>query len=495
MDSYWIKSYEKKEDFEKLTNNINTSICIIGGGLTGLTCGYYLSKHIDNVIIIEKDKICSSTSGKNTGKVTSEHGLFYKYLTKSNGEEFAKLYLEANENAINNIEQIINTEQIECEFKRTDSYVFAMTNQYVQEIIDEEKSVNKLKKEKSKLEKATIPLETKEAIKFTNQAQINPVKYGHGLANCIIKNNGKIFENSKAIDIQKVGNQYKINVNNNNVIADKVIIATRYPTINIPGYYFLKMYQSTSYAVVADTNENIFDGYCINSDNPKISFRTIEENGKKLLLAVGYDYKTGTEQITNGYNNLEKIIKQMYPKSNILYKWSAEDCISLDKIPYIGEYSNLMKNIYIATGYNKWGLTTSNIAGNIITDKILGKKNKYENLYKSTRLEPIKNKDEVKNMLSEVKDSIILSKIKMPKQTIDDIKLGEGKIVKVNNQKVGVYKSETGEIYTVKPVCTHLGCELYFNNNDKIWECPCHGSKFSYDGKSIEVPGINDLKK
>lgn len=161
------------------------------------------------------------------------------------------------------------------------------------------------------------------------------------------------------------------------------------------------MYQSTSYAVVADTNENIFDGYYINSDNPKISFRTIEEDGKKLLLAVEYDYKTGTEQITNGYTNLEKIIKQ-------------------------------------------------------------------------------------------IKDSIILSKIKMPKQTIDDIKLGEGKIVKVNNQKVGGYKSETGEIYTVKPVCTHLGCELYFNNNDKIWECQCHSSKFSYDGKSIEVPEIND---
>ncbi|MBP3502818.1 MAG: FAD-dependent oxidoreductase [Clostridia bacterium] len=494
MNSFWNESEKNKINFPKIKNNIETSICIIGGGLTGLSTGYYLSKEND-VVILEKDKICASTSGKNTGKITSQHGMFYKYLIESNGKDFAKKYLEANENAIDEIESIIKNEKIECDFEKENAYVFSNTENGINQIRDEKKAIEKIKKGKCKfVDNIELPIPKASAIKFENQAKFNPVKYGYGLANCIINNNGKIFENSKVTDINKIENKYEICVNEYKIIADKVVLATRYPTINIPGYYFMKMYQSTSYAMVADVKEDLFNGMYISLDMPIISFRTINDNGKQLLLAVGYDYKTGVEQTVNGYSKLEDTVTKMYPKAEILYKWTAEDCISLDKIPYIGEYSNLMKNIYVATGFNKWGLTTSNIAANIIKDKIQGEENEYEEIFKSTRLEPIKNKDEVKNMLKEVKESIILSKFKLPKESIDEVEKGQGKIVQVNNNKVGVYKSETGEIFTVKPVCTHLGCELYFNNYDKTWECPCHGSKFSYDGKALEVPGIKDLE-
>ncbi|MBO5349282.1 MAG: FAD-dependent oxidoreductase [Clostridia bacterium] len=494
MKSFWNESLENKLQFPEINENIETSVCIIGAGLTGLSTGYYLSKHTD-VVILEKDKFCGSTSGKNTGKVTSQHGVFYKYLIDSNGKDFAKKYLNANEKAIKNIEEIVNTENIECDFEKESAYVFSSQENGIEQLKEEKKAVDKIEKEKCKYVKnIELPIQKAEAIEFENQAKFNPTKYAYGLTNCIINNGGKILENSKATDINKVGDKYEISVNDYKITADKVVIATRYPTINIPGYYFLKMYQSTSYALIADVKENLFDGMYLSLDMPIVSFRTVNDNGKKLLLAVGYDYKTGVEQTVNGYTKLEDTVKKMYPRAEILYKWTAEDCISLDKIPYIGEYSNLMKNLYVATGFNKWGITSSNIAANIITDKILGKENEYEEIFKSTRLEPIKNKDEFKNMLKEAKDSIILSKFKLPKDTIDSVENGQGKIVQVDNQKVGVYKSETGEVFTVKPVCTHLGCELYFNNHDKIWECPCHGSKFSYEGKALEVPGIKDLE-
>ena len=494
MESIWNESIKNKPQFSEITENIKTSVCIIGAGLTGLSAGYYLSNYTD-VVILEKDRLCNSTSGKNTGKVTSQHGVFYKYLIDSNGKDFAKKYFEANEKAIKNIEEIINKENIQCDFEKESAYVFSREENGIEQLKDEKKAIDNIEKEKCKYVKnIELPIEKAEAIKFENQAKFNPTKYAYGLANCITKNGGKIFEKSKATNINKVGDKYEISVNDYKITADKVVIATRYPTINVPGYYFLKMYQSSSYAVIADVKEDLFEGMYISLDMPVVSFRTVNKNGKKLLLAVGYDYKTGEEQPVNGYTKLEDTVKKMYPKSEILYKWTAEDCISLDKIPYIGEYSNLMKNLYVATGFKKWGITLSNVAANILTDKILGKENEYEEIFKSTRLEPIKNKDEFKNMLKQATDSIILSKFKMPKETIDSVEKGQGKIVQVDNQKVGVYKSETGEIYVVKPVCTHLKCELHFNNFDKIWECPCHGSKFSYDGRSLEVPGIEDLK-
>lgn len=494
MQSFWEEERKNYKEYESIRNDMRASVCVIGGGLTGLTTAYYLSKYT-NVVLLERDRICSHTSGRNTGKVTSQHEVFYRYLIDSQGKEFAKKYLEANQKAIENISEIVQNEKIDCDFERENSYVFTTRETDVDVLKKEKKSIDKLEKNLcTYVTKTDLPMEIAGAIEFKNQAKIHPVKYGYGLAKGITKNNSRIFENSQVTDIKKSNGKYEIYVNKNKVTADYVVMATRYPFIKIPGYYFLKMYQSTSYAIVADVKRELFDGMYINYEVPNMSFRVIEDNGKKLLLAVGYDYKTGTEELKNGYTRLETAVRKMYPDAEVLYKWSAEDCISLDKIPYIGEFSAMMPNVYVATGFNKWGITSSNVAANIIADKILGKENEYEDLFKARRVEPIKNRVEVGNMLKEANKSILMSRFKIPKDEIDDIKIGEGKIIEIDNKKVGVYKANTGEIFKVKPICTHLGCELYFNNIDKTWECPCHGSKFSYDGKSIEVPSNKNLE-
>lgn len=494
MKSFWEEERKYHEEFESIKNNINVSVCIIGGGFTGLSTAYYLSKYLD-VVVLEKDRICSHTSGNTTGKITSQHGLFYDYLKLSQSKEYAKKYLQANEKAISNIEDIIKKENIDCDFEKEKAYVFTAKQTEFDKIKTEQRVVENLHEVKSKIVKnLNLPIETIGAIEFDNQAKIHPIKYAYGLAKGILKNKGMIFENSKVDDIKKKNGKYEIYVNNNKVIADYVVMATRYPIMKIPGYYFLKMYQSTSFAIVADVKQELFDGMYISLETPTISFRTVKDGNKKLLLVVGYDYKTGSDDIKDGYARLESVIRRMYPEAEILYKWSAEDCITLDKIPYIGEYSNMMPNVFVAAGFNKWGITSSNLAANIITDKILKRENEYEDLFKATRVEPIKNRIEVGNMLKEAGKSIVLSKFKIPKNEEEKIKIGEGKIVNINNRKVGVYKDREGKIYKVNPVCTHLGCELYFNNVDKVWECPCHGSKFSYEGKIIENPANKNLE-
>ncbi len=184
----------------------------------------------------------------------------------------------------------------------------------------------------------------------------------------------------------------------------------------------------------------------------------------------------------------------MYPNCEIKYRWEAQDCITLDKIPYIGNFSNIENNIYVATGYNKWGITTSNIAAQIITDKIMKRKNKYEDVFTATRAHFIKNMEETKNMIKQTTDSLILKKFTLPKEKLIDLKEDTGKIVDINGEKVGVYKDKSGKLYAVKPICTHLGCELTFNNTLKTWDCPCHGSRFNYLGESISSPSIENLE-
>lgn len=495
MNSYWIqstKNIEKK--YPELNSNIKADVCIIGGGITGISIGYELVEKGINVAILEKDQIGKKTTGNTTGKITSLHGLFYKYLTQSNGKEFAKKYLKANEEAIKNIKNIIDKENIECDFEYQDSYVYTEKEEEVEKISEEVEILNDIGFNCTFEEQSELPFKILGAIKFENQAQFNIMKYLLGLAECIEKKEGRIFENSKVYDLKKQNNGYIVYSDNGTVECKDVIIATHYPIINSPGFYFLKMYQSMSYAIAVETNSKIFDGMYINSELPTKSFRSIKDGDKRLLLIVGSDHKTGEKiDLSNSYKDLEKVAKQLYPDCKVKYRWYTEDCITLDKIPYIGEFSNFMPNVYVATGYKKWGITTSNIAANIIKDKILNNDNEYEEIFRATRMEPIKNIKEVENMLKETTNSLIINKIKIPNDKISDINKEDGKIIEIDGKKVGVYKDEKGELYAVNPVCSHLGCELSWNNISKTWDCPCHGSRFDYKGKSIYSPSIKDL--
>ena len=410
------------------------------------------------------------------------------------GKEKAKQYLEANEEAIKNIQKIIEEEQIECEFQKKDAYVFTQKQDEIQKIKKEVEAVNKLGFPAEFVKDTELPINVLGAIKFPNQAQFNPCKYAQGLVKAMP--NVEIYENTKVIDLKQIKNEYEVITENENKITAKyVILATHYPIINIPGYYFLKMYQSLSYVIGAETTKQELNGMYINSELPTISLRTTTlENGKNLLIVAGMDHKTGEKKdLSNKYEELIKIAKQIDPDCNVKYKWCTEDCISLDKIPYIGEFSNLMPNVYVGTGYKKWGITNSNVAANIIVDKILKRENAYEDVFTSTRLKPIKNHEEMGNMIKEVVKSLIIEKLKIPQKTLEDIEKGNAKIIEIDNKKIGIYKDEKGNLYAIKPVCSHLGCELSWNNLEKTWDCPCHGSRFTYEGKSIYDPSIYDL--
>ena len=494
MSSYWLSSTKEEPKFNKIDKNYECDICIIGAGITGLTCGYYLSKLGFKVIIIEKDTIGQKASGRTTGKITYEHNLIYDYLIRSYGEKLAKAYLKANKEAIYNIKNIIDTENIDCDFEYLSNYIYTTNQSELTKIHAEIKALKLLGEEPEFLTKIDLPFKIAGAIETKNQAQFNSVKYMNGLAKSIIKNNSLIFENSTASDFKKVGDNYITYVNNYEIKCSNIIVATHYPFKKISGFYFAKMYQSTSYVIAVDTHSNLFDGMYINTSQPIFSFRTAKFKDKRLLIIAGCDHKTGFAPNTEDtYNILENISKKYFPNSEILYKWNTRDCISLDKIPYIGSYSSTLPGAYVATGFNKWGITSSNVAANIITDEILGKENKYAFVFNSLRFKPLKNRTELKNMTKQVFKSFVTNKINVPNEELSKIKKDNGGIIKIDGHDIGIYKDASGNIYAVKPTCTHLGCLLTWNNLDKTWDCPCHGSRFNFMGKNIYDPAFKNL--
>ena len=516
MNSYWISSTEKmkKIQFNEIDQNYITDICVIGGGITGLSTAYYLSKKGLKVIVLDKSEIGTKTSGHTAAKITLNHGLIYNYLINTFGIDFASKYYLSNKQAISNIKNIIDTENIICDFEYQDNYIYTTNENNVFKLNNEIESINLIEDYLTKntnfnlknssinpqfVKKCGLPFKISGAIKTSDQAQFHPVKYMYGLANSINSNGGLIFTNSLVTDIKKTDNEYEISVNNYKINAKYVVLASHYPFINFPGFYFSKMYQVTSYAIGIEINNNTLNGMYITDSEPTLSFRTTKlDNNKRLLIIGGGNHKCGFSPESKdvfGYKYLENEIKKYYPNSEILYKWNTRDCITLDKVPYIGEFSAFMPNTFVATGFNKWGMTMSNVSANIISDCILGKPNEFLDIYNSKRLHPIKNKEEVKNEVKQVFKSFLQNRIQIPKEDLSSIKNDNGGIIKIDGNSVGIYKDKLGNIYAINPTCTHLGCLLTWNNVDKTWDCPCHGSRFDYTGKNLYDPAFKDLEK
>ncbi len=495
--TYWESKIKKGHKKNRLSKDEVADVCIIGSGLTGLSTGYYLSKKNIKVTILEANTIASGASGATTGKITSQHGLFYDYLINEYGVDLAKKYLEANENAISEIEKIVNENNIDCEFVRQSSYVFCDKESEIKQFEQEIQALKRLDFNAVYHDKINIPISNFGGIEFSNQAMFDPVKYAYGLAKVIKESNGKIYEESEAIDIKHENGVYKVYTKDNYVESKYVVVATHFPIKNFPGIYFMKMYQDISYMIAVASGQKVFDGYYINNSSPSISFRNANDDDENITIISGSGHKVGREvNSSDSYKALENIANNLFDgKYRVIDKWSTQDCVSMDKLPYIGRLSKMMENIYVATGFKKWGMTLSNVAANIITDMILGKENEYEELFKTNRIKLVKNIKSYKEQMKETLYGLGINKLKRPDDTIKNIKRGEGKIVIYKGEKVGVYKDENGRYHCIKPKCTHLGCELQFNSTDKTWDCPCHGSRFTIDGEVLNNPAVNRLEK
>lgn len=493
MESYWVQT-TTRPSFLKLEKDLDTDVCIIGAGITGIMTAYMLLNSGLKICLIDKGEICSGVTENTTAKITSQHNLIYRYLENTFGEEFARKYLKSNEEAIDLIEEIVKKEQIDCEFTRTDNYIYTCTDEYVQRIKDEADTIKRLGLEIELVNKIDLPFKIKLGMKAPNQAKFHPLKYLYKIAEVLKQNNVDIYTNSRVQDIEKNKEGYSIKTEKHTINAKYVVMATHYPIKSFPGLYFLKMYQDRSYEIAIQPYFKIAKGMYISAETPVASFRPINDD---LLIIGGQDHKTGetAKDLEMCYKSLETYAKEIYPSMKTKYRWSTQDCVSLDKVPYIGDFSSLMPHLYIATGYKKWGMTTSHVAAKIIRDKILGIENKYNEIYRATRMKPLQNHAEFGNMLKQTVYSLGINKLKIPKYKFEDLKKDCGGVVEYKGEKLGVYKDKNGKIFTVMPYCKHLGCELSWNNLEKTWDCPCHGSRYDYTGKLITEPATEDLDR
>ena len=477
MKSIWDESceFDKREE---LKGDIKTDILIIGAGIPGILIGYFLKQNGREVVLIDKSEIARGNTRNTTAKITSQHDLIYNKLIQEFGEEKAKQYARANELAIRKYREIIKERKIECDFEELPAYIYSLNDTDL--LKKEVDAARHLGIDAEYVEKVDLPLEVKGAVKFNNQGQFNPLKFLKDISKELT-----IYENTKAIKIE----ENLVSTDKGNIVANHIVIATHYPIINAPGYYFMKMHQERSYVIALENADNNIKGMYIDYEKQGYSFR----NYKGLLLLGGISQRTGENESGGSYDKLRNIAKDLYPNSREKCHWSAQDCMTIDGIPYIGKYADSTPNIYVATGFNKWGMTSSMVSAMIISDLILEKDNDFSEIFSPKRFDLSLSINNIANDLVKTAKNFIAQKISIPSSEIQHIKNGHAGIVDYNGQKVGVYKDENGKEFIVSTKCSHLGCELHWNADELTWDCPCHGSRFDYTGKLIESPANKDI--
>ena len=487
MESIWRKQTEEIKPEKGVPSSkvqdTQWDVIVVGAGMTGLLTAYYLKERGKKVLVLEADRIASGQTERTTAKITSQHNLKYSKLIQTLGMKKANIYAQANEAAIREYEWLIKKYGIDCQFERVSAYMYTLKD--AESLEKEAEAASSLGIKTYVTDQTELPFPVKAALCFRNQAQFSPLQFIRHLAAEL-----EVWEHTKVVDVK--GKQVlaeKTTLTKEKIVlaAEHIVLATHYPLKNVPGFYFLRQHQERSYVLALSGCKKI-TGMYYGIDEDGLSVR---QAGDYLLLGGG-SHRTGENETGGAYSFLEKAAAQYFPGSKVETRWSAQDCMPHDGIPFIGRYSIFTPHLYVATGFQKWGMTSAMIAAMILRDELCGVYNPYAKLFRPQRL---KFRASFGNLLVDVGMSVKgLTKglLHSPGKTVASLQPGHGGIVTVDGKRYACYRDEAGELHQISARCPHMGCELAWNPDEKSWDCPCHGSRFDVDGKLLDNPAKRD---
>ncbi len=475
----------KDEYLPSLQEDISCDILIIGGGMAGLSLAYELKDEDKKIVLIEKSSCGSGATSHNTGKLTFMQDLIYNKIASNYNEETSKLYYDSQIKAIGEVLKIIKDNKISCHLNKTKSYVFSTK--------DEDKDFNKeiefYKKNNINYRVVSdLPnnYPSKYALETDFSYAFNPYEYLVGIKN-IIKDKINIYEKTRCVSVSKKDNFYEVKLSNGRKITSKAVaITSHYPMFIIP---FLTPFKTKveKFFIGAGLVDKSIDIQMISHDEPSISMRYYNKDKDNYLIYGRRSHSVSKKlDVREDFKELEDEYKKYFGKK-IDYFYHTHDIMTYDSLPFIGKIKD---NLYIATGFNKWGNTNGALSGMIISDLIMERDNKYRELFDPKRSISF---DKIKNLPLyniETGSSYVINKLNPNKNYYED----DVKVKLINGKRCGIYIDKDKNEHIVSNICPHMKCNLIFNYVDKTWDCPCHGSRFDIDGNIIYGPSVYNIK-
>ncbi|RRJ33778.1 FAD-dependent oxidoreductase [Halocatena pleomorpha] len=481
--------------YEALDGEVSVDTAVIGGGIAGITTAYELRNAGQSVALIERDRILCAVTGRTTAKLTSLHGLLYAHLCDHFGQQHARQYANANEAAIDQVETTIEAQGIDCEFVRTPAYTYVESETGRQKIREEVDAARRLGLPVSYVESTDLPYDVEAAVEFTDQARFNPRRYLLELTRTIPGDDSHVFERTTVRDVTD-GTPCRVTTDHGAVIANDVVIGTHFP-IRDPALYFARLSPKRSYVLGVRLATEPPKGLYYDPEEPYFSVRPHPDDNASMVLIGGQNHRTGHGNSTKEhYRRLERQARERFDVESIEYRWATQDYVAIDHVPFVGRLAPQMRHLYVATGFGGWGMTNGTAAGRLLSDLILDRENPYRSVYQPTRLNLRASAGQLLSHNVPAAKHRIGDRIGSPPR-FDRSQLDRDEAVVVTEQEdpVAAYRDESGRLHAVSAICPHMGCLLRWNDGEKSWDCPCHGSRFDIDGTVLDTPAVTELDR
>ena len=489
LASYWVET-DPGPRYPAVDGPISCDVAVVGAGIAGISTALELKRRGLRVVVLEARRIGAGATGYTTAKVSSLHGLTYAELLDRRGEDVARAYGEANEAGLAQV--FANAEQlgIDCDLRRKPNFTYAHDSSGRKRIEQEVEAATRLGLPAALEEKLPeLPFPVAGAVRFDQQAEFHPLRYLAGLAEAVSGGGSEVFENSRVVELS--GNDpCCLTANSGAVEAEQVVIATHLPILD-RGLYFARTHPERSYVLLAEIKGKVPEGMYLSDESPAHSLRSVPGPKEELLMVGGESHKAGQSDAVARYQVLEEWARDHFPVRSIDWRWATQDNVSADGVPFIGPLSPLSKRIWTATGFKKWGLAIGTAAGQILADGITGETNDWAHAFSTSRVQ----RHGISNLVGEslnVGKRFAADRLSQ-RASVGELAAGEGAVVGDGLGQRAVYRDERGDLHELSARCTHLGCIVNFNQAERSWDCPCHGSRFGVNGEVIEGPAVEPL--
>lgn len=492
--SIWQGLAAHSPTYAPLTPSRDLDVLVVGAGITGLTTALLLAEAGRDVTVVEALQIGHGTTGGTTGKVTSQHGLIYQELVDQHGEDVARTYAKTNEGAITLVREIVARHGIEAGLSERDAYVFSERQDQAGRVRREAEIAARLGLPATWTEETELPFDVVGAVRFTGQAQVQAVDYLHGLAAAVDAHaHGAVHEGTRVTAVEEDGDDVVVETSTGTVRAREVVLATLIPILD-RGFEFARMEPKRTYGIAVRAPGDVApEGMYLSAEEPTRSTRRHDSPEGTFLVVVGDAHRTGADRDTMRHDAaLAAFARERFGLDDIAYRWSAQDFVPADILPFIGP-TPFADHISVATGFQKWGLSWGTAAARILCDQLLGRPHpaaevvtpRRTNLAASAKLLVEHNVDSAARFVGD--------RMSPDAASIDDIPPGSGGIVRDGASFLAVARHPDGSVTTRSAVCRHLGCLVQWNAGERSWDCPCHGSRYDTDGTVLEGPAVQPL--
>ena len=493
--SFWTDT-TPTPDHPRLARDLDVDVAVVGGGFAGITTALLLAREGLKVTVLEAGRIGNGTTGHTSAKISPLQGTVYSELRQKFGAEGAATYAAAQLAGLARVRALVAELGIDCDLRDQFTSTYAADASELDTVREEAEAAAEAGLDAAFVEELPLPSPVAGAVRAAEGAEFHPRKYVLGVADALLAAGGEIYEQTPITTLRERGGPHLESEGGMRVAAKHVIVTTLMPVFD-RAVYWTRLTPKRSYVISCRIDGEVPPGMHISTGDTTRSIRAIPHEGEELLMVGGEGHNTGEDDDTRErYAALEEFARRHWDVREVTHRWSAHDLQPADGVPYVGRYTPVSKNVWTATGFRKWGFTNGAMAAELLTDLIQGREHPHADFFDPYRFTPLRSAKGVASEMLKDGRHFVGDRLRGAESgSLDEVPAGEGRLVRVGAKLVGAFREDSGELRTVNPTCTHVGCRLGWNTAERSWDCPCHGSRFAPDGKVLQGPATAPLEQ